>query len=200
VSGQRHAPAALYPGKDLVPIVQEAGWAPGPVWTDAENIATTGIRSPDRPACSQSLYRLTYTAFVTKAYRVMLCGKAVKVYAQYHILRTTHCVDKRQSSLISQPLVSTQYTVITVHSNHSKQHTLHSNHSTQYTTHINHSTQHTAITVNSTHYTVITVHSTQHTLITVHSTRYTVFKVQCTQHTVHSYHSAQYTVITVRST
>ena len=24
------------PGKDPVPIVQEAGWAPGPVWTDAE--------------------------------------------------------------------------------------------------------------------------------------------------------------------
>ena len=33
------------PGKDLVPIVQEAGWAPGPVWTDAEKLAPTGIRS-----------------------------------------------------------------------------------------------------------------------------------------------------------
>jgi hypothetical protein len=34
VSGQRHAPAALYPLKGpLVPIVQEAGWAPEPVWT-----------------------------------------------------------------------------------------------------------------------------------------------------------------------
>jgi hypothetical protein len=30
VSGQRHAPAALLPP---VPIVQEAGWAPEPVWT-----------------------------------------------------------------------------------------------------------------------------------------------------------------------
>ena len=27
------------PGKDLVPIVQGAGWAPGPVWTGAENLA-----------------------------------------------------------------------------------------------------------------------------------------------------------------
>jgi hypothetical protein len=27
------------PGKDPVPIVQEAGWAPGPVWTCAENLA-----------------------------------------------------------------------------------------------------------------------------------------------------------------
>ena len=36
------------PRKDLVPIVQEAGWAPGPVWTGAENLAHTRIWSPDR--------------------------------------------------------------------------------------------------------------------------------------------------------
>ena len=51
-------------GKDLVPIVQEAGWAPGPVWTDAENLALTGIQSPDRPACSKSLYQLCYPAHI----------------------------------------------------------------------------------------------------------------------------------------
>jgi hypothetical protein len=34
VSGQLHAPAALPPGKGpLVPIGQEAGWAPEPFWT-----------------------------------------------------------------------------------------------------------------------------------------------------------------------
>jgi len=27
----------LLPGKDQVPIVQEAGWAPEPVWLGAEN-------------------------------------------------------------------------------------------------------------------------------------------------------------------
>jgi len=43
VRGQRQALAALYPGKDLVPIAQEAGWAPGSVWTGAENLAPTGI-------------------------------------------------------------------------------------------------------------------------------------------------------------
>ena len=52
------------PGKDPVPIVQEAGWAPGPVWTGAENLAPTRIRSLDRPACSQSLNRLCYPARV----------------------------------------------------------------------------------------------------------------------------------------
>jgi hypothetical protein len=52
----------INPGKDPVPIVQEAGWAPGPVWTGEENLAPIGIRSPDRPARSQSLYRLGYPA------------------------------------------------------------------------------------------------------------------------------------------
>ena len=54
-------PRPLYiPGKHPVPIVQEAGCAPGRVWTGAENLAPAGIRSPDRPARSQSLYRLRY--------------------------------------------------------------------------------------------------------------------------------------------
>jgi hypothetical protein len=44
-------------GVDPIPIVQEAGWVPGSVWTGAGNLASTGIRSPDRPTRSQSLYR-----------------------------------------------------------------------------------------------------------------------------------------------
>jgi len=50
------------PVKDPVPIVQEPGWAPGPFWTDAENLAPTGIRSPGHPVRSQSLYQLNYLA------------------------------------------------------------------------------------------------------------------------------------------
>ena len=37
-------------GKDSVPIVKEAGWAPGQVGTGAENLVDTGILSQDRPA------------------------------------------------------------------------------------------------------------------------------------------------------
>ena len=59
VAGQRHAPADFPPGKDPVPIVQEDGWATGPGWTGVESLAPTGIRSPDRPARSESLYRLS---------------------------------------------------------------------------------------------------------------------------------------------
>ena len=39
-------------GKDSVPIVQKAGWAPGSFWTGAKNLAPTGIQSPDHPARS----------------------------------------------------------------------------------------------------------------------------------------------------
>jgi hypothetical protein len=51
VSGQRHDPAALLPpGKGPpVPIVQEAGWAPEPVWTqriEDKSFAPTGDRTP----------------------------------------------------------------------------------------------------------------------------------------------------------
>jgi hypothetical protein len=47
------------PGKDSVPVVREAGWTPCPVWTGLENLAPTGIRSPDRP-----LYRLHCPAHI----------------------------------------------------------------------------------------------------------------------------------------
>jgi len=47
MGGQHNALTAFTPGKDPVPILQEAGWAPGPVWTGAENLDPTGIRSPD---------------------------------------------------------------------------------------------------------------------------------------------------------
>jgi len=54
--GQRHATAALLLDRDPVPFVQGAGWAPEPVWTSAEILASTVIRSPDRPARVELLY------------------------------------------------------------------------------------------------------------------------------------------------
>jgi hypothetical protein len=53
-------PGCFAPGNDTVPIVQEAGWGPGPVWTSTEISTPTGIRSSDRPGRSESLYRLRY--------------------------------------------------------------------------------------------------------------------------------------------
>jgi len=76
--GQPHASAALYPQKNPVPIVQEAGWAPGTAWTGAENLDPTGIRSPDRPARSQYVFgilRIIKSGYVPKQnYPVGLCN------------------------------------------------------------------------------------------------------------------------------
>jgi hypothetical protein len=51
VSGQHHAPAALYPQRKdpPVPIEQEAGWASEPVWTqglEEKSSALAGDRTP----------------------------------------------------------------------------------------------------------------------------------------------------------
>lgn len=53
-------PGHFAPGKDPIPIVQEVGWASVPVWTGMENFVFTGIRYPDRPVLSESLYRRRY--------------------------------------------------------------------------------------------------------------------------------------------
>jgi len=47
------------PGKEPVPILQEAVWAPGLVWTCGKSRPHRDS-IPDRPARSQSLYRLSY--------------------------------------------------------------------------------------------------------------------------------------------
>jgi len=48
-------------GKDQVPTLLEAWWAPGPVWKGGKSrLHRDSI--PDRPARSQSLHRLSYRA------------------------------------------------------------------------------------------------------------------------------------------
>jgi hypothetical protein len=52
----------LTPGKDPVPIVQEAGWASGPVWTGAENLAPhrDSIPGPSSPYLTCILYYIKF--------------------------------------------------------------------------------------------------------------------------------------------
>ena len=54
-------PGCFTSGEDTRYIIQEAGWAPGPVWAGAENFTPTGVRSSDRLAGSELLYRLSYS-------------------------------------------------------------------------------------------------------------------------------------------
>ena len=61
VGGQRHPRNRRFnPRKGPVTILKKDGWASGLVWTVAENLAPTRFRTPNRPARSESLYRLRY--------------------------------------------------------------------------------------------------------------------------------------------
>jgi hypothetical protein len=58
VGGQRQAPAYRH-GTHCT-----GSWVgPGPFWTDSENLTNIGFRTPDCPARSESLYRLSYPLF-----------------------------------------------------------------------------------------------------------------------------------------
>ena len=77
------------PGKDPVPILQEAGWAPGPVWTGGKSRPHRGSIT-DRPARSQSLCRLSYRAhfqFLHKVLKTRQTHELVK--DNRHLVRNT---------------------------------------------------------------------------------------------------------------
>ena len=61
------------PGKDPVPILQEAGWAPGRVWTAGKSRPHRDS-IPDRPARRKSLYRLSYLAYCSSIRYYYLAG------------------------------------------------------------------------------------------------------------------------------
>jgi len=71
VGCQPHAPSASTHGKDPVPILQEARWAQGPVWTGGKSRPHRDSIL-DRPARSQSLYRLSYRPTTRKVRRDLI--------------------------------------------------------------------------------------------------------------------------------
>ena len=60
VGGQRHALAALPLGKTWYPLYRRLGGPQGQSGQVRNISPPTGIRCPDRPAHSKSLYRLSY--------------------------------------------------------------------------------------------------------------------------------------------
>jgi hypothetical protein len=91
--------------RDTVPIVPEAGWAPGPVWTDRENLAPTAVRTPDRPACSQSLYRLNHSG----QYRLInfeLFSKHAQTLRKKRLATVCTALHKLHSCLYTRRFVS----------------------------------------------------------------------------------------------
>ena len=80
------------PGKEPVPILQEAGWAPGPVWTGGKSRPLQNS-IPDRPAGSQSLYRQSYPDHVyqvsnTNRYCARQCNVCAKMILELMCLLT----------------------------------------------------------------------------------------------------------------
>jgi hypothetical protein len=61
MGGQRYAPAVLPPGKTWRSLYRRLGGLQRRYRWLWKFRPTTGIRSPDRPARSESLYRLSYT-------------------------------------------------------------------------------------------------------------------------------------------
>jgi hypothetical protein len=75
---------ALPPGKGPpVPIVQEAGWAPEPVWTQRlEEKSGIEPRSPGRPARSQTLYWLSIPIWnVASFWHLMIMNLLLKLFS-----------------------------------------------------------------------------------------------------------------------
>ena len=73
-------------GVDPVPILQEAGWAPGPIWTGGKS-RPHWDSIPDCPANSQSVHRQSYSAHVNV--RVCVCVY-IYIYIDTHTHTHTH--------------------------------------------------------------------------------------------------------------
>jgi hypothetical protein len=72
---QRHAPIALSPGKNLVPIIWEAQWAAGTVWMKAENLVPTGFHPRTiQPVESYYTDRVLPTGILTEPPQIYKVG------------------------------------------------------------------------------------------------------------------------------
>ena len=76
VGSYRHASPALFPGMTRYPLYRRLeGGGAQLIWTDVENFAPTGIRSPHRPSRSESRYR---------HYDRSDCGIFCQFYQSFH--------------------------------------------------------------------------------------------------------------------
>jgi len=93
-------------GRDPVPILQKARWATGPVWTGGKSGPHLDS-IPDRPARSQSLYRLSY-----RAHNYCCCRQAICItYSEFRsvvlVIQREKCM--RRILLSSVACLAAQY-------------------------------------------------------------------------------------------
>jgi len=82
-----HPSCSLPPGKDPVPIVQEAGWAPRPVWTGVENLAPLGFN----PWVMQPIASCLYKVGVLKSW-VPGCPNDKILYCSEYYFQHNYCI------------------------------------------------------------------------------------------------------------
>ena len=95
----------LYPPeRNPVPIVQDSGCVPRPVWTSAGNPAPNGIRPPDRPSRSKSLFRPSNPGLPTHTHTcIYMCAytyihKYMYIHSSgYTDVRLTMCIMFQQN-------------------------------------------------------------------------------------------------------
>jgi hypothetical protein len=97
-------PGRFTPGKDLVSIVWETGWAPGPVWRGAENLDPTGIRSPNRSESRYTAYAIPAQYPLRKKYRTHppptpTAGAVTKQQYTDSLPRSCFILDRASSSI-----------------------------------------------------------------------------------------------------
>ena len=86
-----HTPAALPPGMTRYPLYRRLDGPHGPVWMGVENLAPTGIQSPDHPGCRKLLHQLCYLGPLRKKLLNIKCIFWVSLqtlFETFRILRT----------------------------------------------------------------------------------------------------------------
>jgi len=89
VGGQGHAPAALPPGKTRYPLYRRLGGPQGRSGL-VRKISFTGIRSPDRPVRSESLFNVYIYLYIRYICICTYIHTRTHTHARTHIHTQTH--------------------------------------------------------------------------------------------------------------
>ena len=92
---ERHAPAALPPGKTRYPLYRRLGGAQGRSGRVRKISPPTVIRSPDHPALSKSVYRLSCAGPLTFMCFCIYFHTPALVLADFSILITCYFLDNK---------------------------------------------------------------------------------------------------------
>ena len=104
----------LPPGKTLYPLYRRLGGPQGR--SGRRKISTTGIRYPDRPACSQSLYRLSYPYLENGSTRLHRNTESHRTVSQATIHQSKYAPLELHMSAIFSSVVCSTRSFITVKS------------------------------------------------------------------------------------